>query len=184
MSNFLQNSFCLDRICKLYTESTPSMQHLLLQFAETPHQENLDLSIVEYDNDLNLNVIKGTKIPAVTLIDQATDTFTKTTGEGTDSGRDLNSAITIVLDTSTQTRLSSEGADNGRSQLGSGKSYGPVFGVANVNKVPTGINGILPRYIFRYLPVILLRFTFRETGEDTHIFHSANIQQSKIVAAQ
>lgn len=72
--------------------------------------------------------------------------------------------------------------NNGRSW--SGKSYGPVFGVADVNKVPAGINSILPRYVFCHLPVILLRFAVRETGEDTYIVHSTNIWQSKIVASQ
>ena len=63
--------------------------------------------------------------------------------------------------------------NNGRSR--SGKSYGPVFGVTDVNKVPAGINGILSRYVFCYLPVILLRFAVRETGEDAYIVHNTNI---------
>lgn len=67
--------------------------------------------------------------------------------------------------------------NNGRFR--SGKSYGPVFGIADVNKVPAGINGILPGYVFRYLHIILLRLAVGETGEDTYIFHSANIKQSR-----
>ncbi len=57
------------------------MKHLLLQFAETPTGENIDTSIVEYDHQLNLNVVKGTTIPAVTFSDQETQTFTKANGD-------------------------------------------------------------------------------------------------------
>lgn len=88
------------------------MQYLLLKFAETPQKENIDLSIVEYDNELNLNVIKGTKIPAITFMDQATETFTKTAGEGADSDRDLNCTIAAMADTSTQTKVSNESSDS------------------------------------------------------------------------
>ncbi len=45
------------------------MKHIILEFAETPKQENIDMSIIEYDYSLNLNVFKGTKIPAVTFAD-------------------------------------------------------------------------------------------------------------------
>jgi hypothetical protein len=88
------------------------MNHIILQFAETPDQEVLDLSMVEYDRDLNLNVIKGTKIPAVTFADLATSTATKTSGEGVDSDKDFRSNISQMMGTSTQTRVRNESSDN------------------------------------------------------------------------
>jgi len=91
------------------------MKHLLLQYAESPNQENIDLSAIEYNPTLNLNVFKGTNIPAVNFSEQATETFTKTTGEGVDSDRNLK--LKTLMDTSTQTRVQNEASDsdaNGR----------------------------------------------------------------------
>jgi hypothetical protein len=87
------------------------MNHLILEFAETPNQENVALDVVEYDSDLNLTVIKGTKTPAVLFDDQATNTFTKANGEGADADKQLSDAVGILLATSTQTRLLNESAD-------------------------------------------------------------------------
>ncbi len=88
------------------------MRHILLEFAEVPKQDAIDMSMVEYDNELNLNVFKNTKIPAVTFADQQTETFTKTQGEGSDSDRDMKYNISSLLDTSTQTRTHNEVSDS------------------------------------------------------------------------
>jgi hypothetical protein len=88
------------------------MQYLLLQFAEIPDGEDIDTSMICYDYDLNLNVIKGTNIPAVTFSDQATETFTKTYGEAQDSDKDLQyHHLHSLLDTATATRTQMEGTD-------------------------------------------------------------------------
>lgn len=88
------------------------MKHILLQFAEIPEREDIHLSVVEYDHELNLNVIRGSKTPAITFTDQATETFTKVQGEGADSDRDIKYNISSLLETSTQTRVSNEGSDS------------------------------------------------------------------------
>ncbi len=88
------------------------MKHLILQFAETPNQENIDLSMVEYDPQLQLTVIKGTKTPAVNFDEQATNTLTKTVGEGADADRDTRHNVRVMLATSTQTRVHNESADS------------------------------------------------------------------------
>ncbi len=84
------------------------MKHLLLHHAETPTQENVDFSIIEYHPLLNLNVLRGTDTPAVNFCDQATETFTKAGGEGVDSDNNFKA----LLDTSTQTRVSNEDSDS------------------------------------------------------------------------
>lgn len=87
------------------------MGHIILEFAEVPAQENIDFSIVEYDYRLNLNVFKGTKIAAVNFVDQATETFTKAHGEGTDSDMDMKNNLVSLVGTSTQTRMNNEVSD-------------------------------------------------------------------------
>lgn len=87
-------------------------KHLILEFAEIPEQENIDFNIIEYDEKLNLNVVKGTKIPAVTFSHQDTQTFSKGGNEGTDSDTDLQNNISMMLETSTQTRRINEETDS------------------------------------------------------------------------
>ncbi len=88
------------------------MKHLLLHLAEEANQEPIDTSLIEYDHNLNLNVLKSTSIPAVIFDNQATETFTKGGFEGTDSDQDVQSKIDIILGTSTQTRAQNESSDN------------------------------------------------------------------------
>ena len=93
-------------------DSYMKAKHILLQFAETPEHDFIDTSIVEYDYILNLNVFKGTKTAAVNYADQQTETFTKTSGEGSDSDNDLKYNLSSLLDTSTQTRTHNEDSDS------------------------------------------------------------------------
>lgn len=89
------------------------MKHILLQFAEVPDGENIDTSFIEYSPVLNLSIVKGTDIPAVTFSDQATETFTKTNGEGTDSDHNLKyQALDSLMDTTTATRTHGETTDS------------------------------------------------------------------------
>ena len=88
------------------------MKHLILEFAEKPSNENIDLSNIEYDHDLNLNVLKGTKTPAINFSDQATETFTKVTGEAADTDRHLKKGLSLSMDTSTETRTHNEVSDS------------------------------------------------------------------------
>jgi hypothetical protein len=90
------------------------MKHMILEFAELPANQEIDFSEIEYNSNLNLNVFKGTSIPAVNFADQATETFTKTAGEGADSDRDLNHNFKNLAVTSTQTHAHNETSDNDR----------------------------------------------------------------------
>jgi len=92
------------------------MSYFILEFAEAATGEPVDSSLIEYDKELNLSVIKGTKTPALQIAQQATETFTKTSGEGSDSDRDSRQDISILMGTSTQTRVSQEASDSDRDQ--------------------------------------------------------------------
>lgn len=87
------------------------MNPLFLQFKELPKErESVDFSQVEYDAKLNLSVNKTTGRPAVDEIRLATETYTRVTGEGTDSDRDAVS-VAVLMATETFTK-SGEGVDS------------------------------------------------------------------------
>ena len=88
------------------------MSYFLLEFTETPTADPIDSSLIEYDKELNLSVIKGTRTPALQAAQQATETFTKTSGEGTDSDRDARNLLSAMIATSTQTRVQQEASDS------------------------------------------------------------------------
>jgi hypothetical protein len=102
----------LDSILGLTLTLQYMKKNFLLQFAETPTRGSIDHELVEYSNSLNLTVLKGTNIPAVTFSDQATETFTKAGGEGTDSDHDLQSGISRLSGTETNTYHAREGSDS------------------------------------------------------------------------
>lgn len=91
-----------------------SMSYFILEFAEAATGEPVDCPQIEYDKELNLSVIKGTKTPALKAVQQATETFTKTQGEGTDSDRDAHHLLSVMMATQTQTRVSQEATDSDR----------------------------------------------------------------------
>jgi hypothetical protein len=90
------------------------MKNLLLQFTETADQECLVTNLITYDDSLHLNVVNGTKIPAVNYLSESTETFTKSDGEGSDSDRDMLKGIHSLTDTSTETRRFGESSDSDR----------------------------------------------------------------------
>ena len=67
--------------------------------------------MIEYSKRQNLSVIKDTDMPAIKYVSMETETFTKTTGEPSDSDRDLRFKLQRVLDTSTETLTSTEPSD-------------------------------------------------------------------------
>ncbi|MGY6521514.1 MAG: hypothetical protein ACXIUD_07290 [Mongoliitalea sp.] len=75
------------------------MKPLILHFAEKPSLKELDFSLVEYSQNQNLTVIKETTIPAIKYISMETETFTKTSGEPSDSDRDYQLKLKYLLDT-------------------------------------------------------------------------------------
>lgn len=83
------------------------MKPLIFEFLETPTAEALDFSLIEYDPDLNLNVVKSTGIPAIDHLHIGTETFTRT-DEVSDSE---SSRIHEMMSTETFTKVSGEESD-------------------------------------------------------------------------
>lgn len=92
------------------------MNPLLFQFKETPVDESIDFSQVEYDKKLNLSVNNLTGRPAIAEIELGTETFTRVTGEATDSDF-AGSNIGALMATETHTK-SGEGVDSDRDRFG------------------------------------------------------------------
>lgn len=87
------------------------MKPLSLQFRETPTatERGVDFSQIVYDERLNLSVNKTTGRPAVDEMELGTETYTRVTGEATDS--DCNDAG-MLMATETATKTHGEGADS------------------------------------------------------------------------
>jgi hypothetical protein len=107
------------------------MNPLLFQFKEKPKNESFDLSLIEYNEVLNLSIDKRTKKPAIDKINLETETFTRQnevsdsddnrigmmmgtetctkSGEGTDS--DVNQ-FALLMETSTMTFVGGESSDS------------------------------------------------------------------------
>jgi hypothetical protein len=88
------------------------MRPLILEFTEKPTLKNLDFSIIEYSKKQNLSVVKGTEMPAIKFVSMDTETFTKSTGEPSDSDNNFKLSIRQVLDTNTETFNSTEPSDS------------------------------------------------------------------------
>src|SRR5882672_9779675 len=88
------------------------MKPLILEFTEKPTLKNLDFSLIEYSQKQNLSVIKGTEMPAFKYVSMDTETFTKTSGEPSDSDSDYKLNLRRILDTSTETYTSTEPSDS------------------------------------------------------------------------
>lgn len=84
------------------------MNPLAFQFKETPTGVDLDFSLIEYDDQLNLSVNKITRHPAIDSISMDTETFTKADGEDADTD---NNGISMLADTETFTRAEGETTD-------------------------------------------------------------------------
>lgn len=87
------------------------MKPLIFEYLESPPNQNLDFSIIEYSELKNLNVIKSTQTPAIGMISADTMTFTKASTEGNDSDNDVKLALKQLLDTQTLTLVKSEASD-------------------------------------------------------------------------
>jgi hypothetical protein len=87
------------------------MKSLILEFAETPQTETLDLPKTHYSKDLNLTVFDENDLPAISIANSATETFTKAGGEESDSDKDMLNQR-ILMATTTETRTVHEGSDS------------------------------------------------------------------------
>ncbi|OBY65975.1 hypothetical protein [Polaribacter vadi] len=88
------------------------MKPLILEFTESPKLQNIDYSLIEYSKEKNLSVLKNTTIPAISYVSMDTETFTKTSGEPSDSDNDYRLKLKRLLDTSTETFTSTEPSDS------------------------------------------------------------------------
>lgn len=92
------------------------MKPFILQFAELPNSKPLDYSPIEYNETLNLSVLKGTKTPAIEYMDMGTTTFSKGDDEGTDAdNQSLSTLINTTTDTHQHAQESSDSDDDIRS---------------------------------------------------------------------
>lgn len=90
------------------------MRPLIFEFAEQPSSESMDFSIIEYDNNLNLSIVKSNGLPAIECLDMETETFTKTQYESSDSDRD---SLRFLMDTETRTFTQQESSDSDRDRV-------------------------------------------------------------------
>ena len=102
---------CRNRMVKAKRES---MKPLILEFAETPKCIDFDYSVIEYSESHNLSVLQGTEMPAISYVNMATETFTKTMGEVSDSDKDFRNNLKIIMGTETMTLTSTEPSDSDR----------------------------------------------------------------------
>ena len=85
------------------------MKPLILDFAEVPERIDLDNSLLEYSEELNLSILKSTKEVAIEKVYMETETFTKTIGESSDT--DNNDDLCRLMDTNTKTAVKTEDPD-------------------------------------------------------------------------
>lgn len=90
------------------------MKPLTLEFKEIPNGADLDYSLIEYDNELNLSVNKQTRQPAIENVEMDTTTFTKAGTEESDT--DFN-GIKMLLDTEMITLVNSEGTVSDKDKI-------------------------------------------------------------------
>ena len=79
------------------------MKPLIHQYAEIG-ESTVNLEFTEYSDRLNLNVIIGTEIPAVSNSLCSTETFTKAQVDTSESDEDFRYSLCQYLDTRLQTR--------------------------------------------------------------------------------
>ncbi len=82
------------------------MKPITFNFLERPDESEVDYSMIEYDNNLNLCVDKRTNLPAIDTVNMETETFTRTHGEVSDSDADIR------MDTMTRTLTQMESSDS------------------------------------------------------------------------
>lgn len=85
------------------------MKSLILEYKESPKEQEINNSVIEYSRKLNLSVIKGTNKPAIQFAYLDTETFTKAVGEPpTDTDKDILTSIKMLLDTRLETKTQGE----------------------------------------------------------------------------
>ena len=92
------------------------MNPLILEFAEQPKFVDIDYSLIEYSENKNLSVLKGTEVPAISYLNMETETFTRTREEASDSDNNIGHSIKLLMGTETHTATTNEPTDSDRDQ--------------------------------------------------------------------
>lgn len=88
------------------------MEPLILKFKEVPCNQEIDYSILEYSEKLNLSVLRESKQPAIDYLSMETETFTRTLNEVSDSDKsELQRKLSTLVDTATHTYTQLEATD-------------------------------------------------------------------------
>jgi hypothetical protein len=85
------------------------MNPFIFLFRESPRESGQDLSLLRYDPVKNLTIDPSTGKPAISVLNMATETFTKADGEMSDTDR---SGEIVAMGTQTQTFADAEGGDS------------------------------------------------------------------------
>lgn len=85
------------------------MNPFIFLFRESPKESGQDLSLLRYDPLKNLTVDSSTGKPAISVLNMATETFTKADGEVSDTDR---SGEILSMGTQTRTFADAEGGDS------------------------------------------------------------------------
>jgi hypothetical protein len=80
------------------------MRPLIFEFKEKPNLKNVDYSIIEYSDEQNLSVVRGSQTPAISFINMDTQTITEAGTEPCDSDNELRLNLKHILDTQTTTK--------------------------------------------------------------------------------
>jgi len=91
------------------------MKPFVFQFLTSPSEKSLDHSMIEYDANQNLSVIKNSQIPAIIYANLDTETFTRMQIESSDSDRP---EIECLIDTATHTLVNAEQVDSDQGMRG------------------------------------------------------------------
>lgn len=87
------------------------MKPLILEYAEETKPIDFDFSLIEYSDNLNLSVLKNDGSVAIEKSLLGTETYTKTSGEDTDTDR-TKYEMSKFFDTTTITEARGEGTDS------------------------------------------------------------------------
>lgn len=83
----------------------------ILKFVDYFKPEESASNFTEYSSELNLNVLKGTEIPATCALNLDGETFTKASQDVTDLSASIKSKLIRILEGETQTLVVREETD-------------------------------------------------------------------------
>lgn len=88
------------------------MRPLILEYIENTNCIDFDDSLIEYCEEKSLSVVKGTDKTAILYSNLETETFSKSSGEPTDSDKDTMNSLNLLMETETGTFKHEEPTDS------------------------------------------------------------------------